>query len=213
MTEFDERPRTSPITGLRPLGSVLASSIGTQPGGPGSAVALTSEEEDAAAMALVDRTAEANDASLLDGLTRLLGSPPVERKKHLISEEHGYYEVSEGFDVGKPSAETVMEARGLLAKANARLPDSEIAKEVAKTMAVTKARAGNSSDQQLFVEVMIEELQDFPADVMRDAFRRYRRQETFSPSLAEIVEFCHTSSQRRRTLNKAFGMRTRYGND
>lgn len=72
---------------------------------------------------------------------------------------------------------------------------------------LTKLRLGvvsnlRGADLEGWMAVVLEELEDFPAAVVAQAFRRWRRREKFLPSCAELVEECHQLNKRRRALRR-----------
>jgi hypothetical protein len=72
--------------------------------------------------------------------------------------------------------------------------------ELTRCFAVTKARDDGDANLQATLSVLVEELEDFPPDVIRDALRSWARQERFRPSLAEVREYCWARFGRRHTL-------------
>jgi hypothetical protein len=55
---------------------------------------------------------------------------------------------------------------------------------------VTKARAANETDGRARMAVFVEDLREFPPDVVVDAFRGWRRTETFTPTVSDIRDRC-----------------------
>jgi hypothetical protein len=77
---------------------------------------------------------------------------------------------------------------------------SVVLAELTRCFSVTKARDDGDANLQATLTVMLEELDDFPPDVIRDALRSWARQERFRPSLAEVREYCWARFGRRHTL-------------
>lgn len=67
---------------------------------------------------------------------------------------------------------------------------SAIGKALAKCFAVTKSRETDAVDLETATLVFVEELQEFPADIVEEAFLRWRRSERFRPTVSEIRDLC-----------------------
>lgn len=84
------------------------------------------------------------------------------------------------------------------------VPPSFIVQEFTKCALVTKTRAEDSADIKARAAIFVEDLTEFPADVIMDAFRFWRRTEKFSPSVADIRERCWRTASARVFAKRAF---------
>ncbi len=80
----------------------------------------------------------------------------------------------------------------------------ELAEELSKT-ALATVTGKRGIDVEGWMEVMVEELTEFPADVTREALQRWRRREKYLPTVAEIVDECQWLGRRRAALRRSFG--------
>lgn len=94
---------------------------------------------------------------------------------------------------------------GACAPANPKV----IASEVARLRASTKARSEANDDLAMTFQVLVEECEEYPADVVVWALRSWARREIFFPSLAELRDELQRKSRRRLRLLDAL----RYGPD
>lgn len=184
-----------------------SNSTGIEPGKPGCGAMLTALERREAMAALLVATVADNDQALVAGLTRLCGSAPREKKRNWTDRDYGFMTEMIGYEMPPMLADTKRQAERLVSCALLTMDQQAIEEQIAATMIVTKSRSMSDGDRRLYMRVVAESLRPFPADVIQDAFRRIREQETWSPTLSEIRDRCHWLSRRRKFLAEALGMR------
>jgi len=69
-------------------------------------------------------------------------------------------------------------------------PPSFITKQLMRCDYACKSRNEGAEDQKLRTAIFAEELQEFPADILAEAFQMWIRSETFTPSVSDIRENC-----------------------
>lgn len=77
---------------------------------------------------------------------------------------------------------------------------AQIAPELTACLSVTKSRSRDGLDLKLMVAKFVDELLEFPADIVQTALKGWAREEVFWPSLAEIRKACVWRVERRRRL-------------
>lgn len=193
MTSAPEKLTSSETTGLRKLGSAALSVIGPQRGEVGSVVQPTTLPSVAAA-----ETPEGVEVALKAALPSTLSS-----RLHWTTTAEW-----ERTGVTIQSIERVPDAdiaSGLAMVLGACRPAEprQIVEGLAKCDAVTKAKDAHQSDAKARMAIFVEDLREFPADVVADAFKRWRRMEKFAPTVAEIRERCWRGMPLRRDLRYA----------
>lgn len=188
MSKSAERPTSSETTGPRSLGQVASSLVGRERGETGSVVSLTTAEPElppAILEAARSGDPRAVDDSLLAcwplSLRRLASwgvTPDFERSGIKIA------------DMAGVPASDIRAALALTERCLRPAPADFIVKHFTKCALATKARAEDVSDIQARAVIFVEDLAEFPADVIAEAFQFWRRTEKFSPSVADIRERC-----------------------
>lgn len=137
----------------------------------------------------------------MESLTSVLGSQPEEEGEHLFP-DGGYHYCPKRYKLTAPaSAAQLAQARTIMAAAFEPLSRAELARELSKLRLVSASNI-RGQDLEGWMEVMAEELADFPAAVVIEACKRWRRREKFLPTCAQLVEECHTLNRRRRALRQ-----------
>lgn len=108
-------------------------------------------------------------------------------------------------------AEDVATALAIVEAACQPAEPSLVLTELTRCFAVTKAKDASDANLESTLTIMVDDLNDFPPDVVRDALRSYARQERFRPSLAEVREYCWARFGRRQRLREALRYVVRYG--
>lgn len=193
MANATERPTSSETTGPRSLGSVALSAIGQRRGETGSVVVPMNVPAIAAA-----ETPAAVEKSIEAALPTTLRS----RLNWTFSQDHIPVGVTLHGIEAVPDEDI---ARGLALTLGATRPAEPraIIEGLAKADMVTKARAAETMDGKARIAVFIEDLREFPTDVVADAFRKWRRMEKFAPTVAEIRELCWRAMPMRSGLRRA----------
>lgn len=94
-------------------------------------------------------------------------------------------------------------------KANRPITPERAAKAVAVLLAqIPKQVSTMGENPQPFVDGMIEELCQYPEPVVDAAIRRARRECKWTPSIAEMVEFCEKTNARHRDAARALRIRS-----
>jgi hypothetical protein len=75
-----------------------------------------------------------------------------------------------------------------------------VRQELARLRASTKARPEAADEVAMRFQVLAEECQDYPPDIVRHALRGWAKREVFFPALAEIRDELQRASRRRRAL-------------
>lgn len=146
----------------------------------------------------------ATDDAVIQSLTLVLGSPPEVQIEHLIGES-GYDQRLKGYALTAPACpEQMAQARAIVEAACAPMNDAELAKELTKLRLMVVSNT-HGSDLQGWMQIMIEELRDFPAAVVLQACKQWRRREKFLPGSAELREECHQQNRRRHALRRLVG--------
>lgn len=104
---------------------------------------------------------------------------------------------------GEPDVGTTTQALEAVRRMCQPAPPEFIAKEIAKTWAVTAARPQDEADVRTAVMVFQESLSTFPPDVIAAAFRDWRNTEKWRPTLAEIRQRCWSEYRGRVGLKDA----------
>lgn len=193
MANATERPTSSETTGPRNLGSVALSVIGERRGATGSVVVPKTSSAIAAA-----ETPAAVEKSLEAALPITLKS----RLNWTFNNDHLPVGVMVHGIEAVPDEDIAM---GLALTLGASRPAEPraIVEGLAKADMVTKARASEAVDGKARIQVFIEDLREFPTDVVVDAFRHWRRRERFAPTVAEIRELCWRAMPMRMGLRRA----------
>lgn len=188
MKKSTENPTSSETTGLQSLGQAASSSIGRLRGGTGSVVPLTTVEPDLPAAveeAVATGDPRAVDKALIASLPRTLSS--------LVSiATNADYEPI-GLTIANVDIVPLDDLRtGLALVVRCLRPTlaSYIAQQMAACDMVTKARPEHAMDTKARIAVFVEDLREFPADVVAEAFKFWRRTETWSPTVVDIRERC-----------------------
>lgn len=190
-----ERPRDSATTGMPSPARTVAKPTGRPHGETGAVATLTTLPSLLAAgnPAETDRALEAL-------WTRQLGSSPVAMVRPVYDQPGGYDEVMEGFQrASRFDGELVAVLEDACLPAH---PDM-VTKELARLKAGTVGRAMDGIDMEAWLIVVGDELEEFPADVIRGACRKWLRREKWTPSVAELVDECQRLGRRRKLLRIA----------
>jgi hypothetical protein len=184
----------SPITGIQasypPIGMPHSRN------GSSAALSLIGNALAAGKPAETDRALEAL-------WTQRLGSSPVAKVRPVYDRDGGYDEVLEGFEHAPRLDGELIEA---LEAANAPADPDDVTKELARLKIGTIGRAMDGVDLEAWLIVVGEELEEFPADVIRDACRKWMRREKWSPSVAELRDECQRTARRRKLMLAAARM-------
>lgn len=127
-------------------------------------------------------------------------SSPVRRVRPVLDKPGGYDEVLLGYEPVAQVSEALVAA---LDAACASTEPAVVAVELAKLKAATVGRQMEQANIEAWIEVGIEDLAEFPLDVIKTACRKLRRREKWMPAVAEIREECNQLVQRRRWLREA----------
>ncbi len=104
---------------------------------------------------------------------------------------------------GAVTASDAQAALALVEPACQPSPPAVVAQALARCFAATRSRASEDADTEAALAVMMEELIEFPPDVVRHVLRGWARREKWRPSLAELRERCERESRARRSLCRA----------
>lgn len=187
MEKSTERPRSSETTGLRPLAQALESTTGRQRGEPGSVVPLNTEAE---LPAPIREAAARGDTRAVDD--SLIASWPPSLRQRTSLAVNGDFERTgvEVANIGSVPTEELQAALALTVRCLKPTPATFVVQEFTKCALVTKARAEDTADIQARAVIFAEDLTEFPADVIAEAFKFWRRTEKFAPAVADIRERC-----------------------
>ncbi len=89
-----------------------------------------------------------------------------------------------------PTSTDVDEASGTIEASMAPLNRTDTLVELAGLKALTKSRAETAADLKLTLGGYAARLDEFPADVVQEACRRWGNRETFFPAWAELLAEC-----------------------
>lgn len=187
MQKSTESPRSSGTTGLRPLARVLESTTGQRHGEHGSVV--PSNTEVPLPPAIVEAAQRADPRAVDDSLLAAL--PPTLRRltslTYTSDNERNGVQVR---DIASVSTEELRSALALVGRCLKPTPAKFIVEQMAACDLVTKARAEHEGDTAARAAIFAEDLAEFPADVVAEAFRYWRRTEKWSPTVSDIRERC-----------------------
>lgn len=119
---------------------------------------------------------------------------PVE---HAVHSKHGFDMRLVGFEPPPTRDPELLEK--IEAACRPASPDV-ITAELARLRVATAGRVLSGVSMAAWLAVLGEELERYPADVVREACRRWARREKWTPSVAELVEECERLMARRRAL-------------
>lgn len=144
------------------------------------------------------QVAEMDEDALIQTLLPFTG-PLQELSRDRVSDDGQFDTELIGYRI-RPDAEISL-VQEIVAAANLPASPKQIGKELAKIRAAGLSnRHGN--DLEAWTAVMLEDLAEFPAAVVLEALRRWRRREKFLPTVAEIREDCHWIGRKRRALQR-----------
>lgn len=188
MNKSSEKPADSGTTGMRSLGQAASNSIGQLRGETGSVVSLTTAEPELPEA--LEAAAKAGDPKAVDD--SLLAAWPAtlrQRVEWLTSSEFDRIGVQMVNLVSVPT-EDLHTALALTTRCLRPCPQPFVISQLAKCDMVTKARPEHEADTEARSTIFAEDLCEFPADVVAEAFRFWRRTEKWSPTVADIRERC-----------------------
>jgi hypothetical protein len=200
MTRPTELQTISETTGLQSLGQAAARSIGQLRGAGGSGLTPSAPATLPAAIA---EAAQRADPRAVD--ESLLACWPPSLKRLATWAVNGDFErtgIKFG-DLAEVPAQDIRAALALTERCLQPTPEPFIVKHFTKCALATKAKAENVADIQARAVVFVEDLAEFPADVIAEAFKFWRRTEKFSPSVADIRERCWRLASARYTAKRA----------
>jgi hypothetical protein len=143
----------------------------------------------------------ATDDEVVQSLTLVFGSRPKERTEYWIG-ERGYDYRLKGYELTAPaSPDQMARARAIVEAACSPMNDVELPRELTCLRAASVSSV-HGLDLEAWMEVMIEELRNFPGAVVLKACKQWRRREKFLPACAELVEECHQLNRHRRALRR-----------
>jgi hypothetical protein len=134
----------------------------------------------------------------------VLGSQPEAQTEPVI-DEYGYDTRFKGYALSeRVQPDQMARARAIIEAACTPMSDAEIAQELTKVRLATVSNT-HGPDLEGWMQIMIEELRDFPAAVVVQACKQWRRREKFLPGCAELREECHQHNRCRRALRRLVG--------
>jgi len=188
---LERLPTSSPITGKPSPARRQPSSIGPQRGATGAA-------------ANTSATPEEIDHMVLASLPPSVASVLRETTKDFIDPVYGFDSEFTGYAL---AAQVMAPDREVaIARVEAALTPAQptmVRMELARLRASTKARVQPGDDLTMILQVLAEECQDYPPDVVRYALRQWAKREVFFPALAELRDELQRHCKRRRALLEA----------
>jgi hypothetical protein len=109
-----------------------------------------------------------------------------------------YYRVD-----GQLMREEIEQAIGAIDAAHIPADRQFVTKEVTRLLLATKSRADGEDDLRMRMAIYIEELAPLPADAVLNGCRAWARENTWAPSLAELLKECRRFCQRRQGMRSA----------
>lgn len=182
----------SGTTGTESPARPAGSSTGLQRGETG-AVATLMTALDGLDPAETDRTLAALWA-------QRYGSPPVAQRTPIYDQPGGYDDRLDGYS---PPPYADGDVIGALEVACRRADPDVVTKELARLKVATLSRKQADAELEMWFEVAGEELEEFPADVVRAACRAWIRREKWAPSVAELIDECQRMFLPRKLLRLA----------
>lgn len=101
---------------------------------------------------------------------------------------------------GPIPVDTKAEWSQLLSMLNAPSTSQLIAQEASRCLSLTASRQREGMDLDVMAQALMDELMEFPPDVVKTALRNWARREKWWPTLAEIREDCLRLCRIRRSL-------------
>lgn len=193
-------PKPSATTGSPPMVPTLASATGTPHGGTG-AVAKVSD----LSQALQTDTPEKTDQLLLALLPRSVASSLEESRRTWNDPDYGFHSEFSHYTLGPTPAEYRECARRLATLALQPADAQTIGRELMRLKVMTKARVEQQGELDFMAAAYAEELERYPADVVRAALRGWARKEKWWPAWAELRSELDRLVRRRQALQNALG--------
>lgn len=123
--------------------------------------------------------------------------------------DHQFEQAFHGYEiVGQIPEADRLAALKVLETSMKPTPRELVAKELVRMRGLTKARAETAEDMQMIVAAFLDEIRDYPADVVVNACRRWARAEKWWPSWAELKDMLDFRMRRRRALLDALNLFT-----
>lgn len=195
---LSENGRSSEITSFKPLGSEVASAIGSQRGALGVGKPLP------ASAALASLSPTETDRRLVDALERISGQRIAFRKQRLFPNIGPTYSIVVGIDWPLP-ASLAGDALDLIEGSFKAAPEDRIAAEVYRLRMLTRGRdQRDAADQEAEATIWIEQLRGYPGDVVLHVLRTWPSRENGSwwPTWAEIERELRKAVEERLALAK-----------
>jgi hypothetical protein len=179
---------------------VAGSPTSGRPGSSGSIAPVLTLAE-----ALATRDSDKVDRALLCSLP---SSVTAALREHLAEGSwtgpYGFDPVTESFELERPvEAADLMQAIALVGQALQPAPGEVISNELVRLRVLTASRGHDLALERAMFNVYLEELGEYPADVVVDACRAWGRREKFWPSGAELRAECDRRVLRRKRLRDA----------
>lgn len=192
-------PTSSAITGSRQLANTRSNLTGRQRGETASELLRSADS---------NRTSidpEELDRALDRSLPQCVTSCLKNRSSYVSDPVYGFSHSVAAYDViADISREHERELRGaiaLLENANQPSPPEHIVFELGRLRVQTKAKAEDSDNIEFILRVYAEDMRAYPADVVREACRKWARNEKFFPAWCELkTELDRMANKRMRLL-------------
>lgn len=147
-----------------------------------------------------------------DQVDRLLdhGLPPLAARSlkavevEFTDPKYGFDFAVDRYDLTEPiDHETMLETLAIAESVNEGCPADIAAAELARMRALTKSRAEAAEDTEFMVAAFLDELCQYPADIVRDICRTWTRIEKFFPAWTDLREMADRRVRKRRKLLEA----------
>jgi hypothetical protein len=111
-----------------------------------------------------------------------------------LTDEHGYDYALVPVIPEKPTAEqsaAIETARREIERLCEPAQGAQVAQELAKLRVTMARRDATITDEKAMLFVYLDDIGEFPSDIVRDACKAWRRREKWFPTPAELREECH----------------------
>lgn len=208
-TSSTSKPPGSEITGPQPLAPTLASAIGQLLGGTGSD-ARQSIRTGLPMAPAIPATAVPEDAWKIDHVAHLpsqlrsLLARPVYRDCYGDGGWDGYPEsFSLPAEISDDERRAARKALGLYRAACAPLDPVSLSYELAIVRERTARRRSEDGDWDLELDSLVDDMAPYPADMVLDVLREWRRTEKWWPTFEELAARLDRRVARRRAIIRA----------
>lgn len=114
---------------------------------------------------------------------------------------------SSGYRILGELTQAELDAAAEVIEASKTRPDHDfVVKEVTRMLLATRSKAADAEEWKMRIGIYVEELSVLPADCIRSGCRAWARENTFSPSVHELLSRCNEFAKERYQISNALFM-------